>query len=51
MTQVIGCSMDLGKEIQCPHHKPGQTCHNERCRFYEFCRQADGEFGDEAQSK
>jgi len=51
MTEVITTSIDLGKPIRCPHHKPGETCRATDCRFRGECMQADGEFGEENEIK
>jgi hypothetical protein len=47
MTEVISTSLDLGKEIKCPDYDPQKPCRKKACRFWEFCKAAEGDAGDE----
>ena len=47
MPDTVTTTLELGKPIRCPYHKPGGLCEFVDCRFRGECRQADGIFGKE----
>lgn len=45
MTEVISCSLDLEAPIRCPDFDPKKSCRKTKCRFWEFCKACQGEYG------
>lgn len=47
MTEVISTSLDIAKEIKCPDYDPAKPCRRKGCRFWEFCKAAESDMGDD----